>query len=285
MTRDNMPRPTRFGRYAVPERPSLRTLHLFRGEVLKEVNWTSPVPVLDQEDLIEQDIYCATFIPGAENVDALGSCTCNAATRHLGERLTAAGKPLGDAVVASQLGPKLALSDNSKNAEEFAIALYHQVTDQSGSTSTEWPPTDCGSTELFVAEYLEKLGVIGGHKTASNIEGALSLLQAGSVPIGGPFFNAWMTPDSDGFIDGDGSAEALEAAINSGVAGGHETVLHQICQLAQASNGVVALQQTILEVWNSWSPAWGLGGSYRIHASTLHLLGSNVDFKQFVVAS
>ena len=277
---DLVARPTKFGRYAVPERPNLRTLHLFQGEALKEVDWDSPIPCLDQEDLLSQGIETSVFIPGAGNVDALGSCTCNAATRSLGQVLATAGKHLGDAVIDSRLGPKFALSGDSKTDEEFAIELYHQVTDQTGDPSQEWPPTDCGSTELFVAEYLEKLGIIKGHKAASNVEGALSLLQTGTVPIGGPFFNAWMQPDAKGFIDGDGSRESLEAAIQSGLAGGHETVLHKIPQLAQTNHGL-DLQATVLEVWNSWSINFGLSGSYLIHASTLQLLGGNVDYKQF----
>lgn len=285
---DSIARSTKFGRIQVAERPSLRTLHLYQGEQLNEVSWTSDVPCLDQEDFSEQGIVVSSFVPGAPaDCDALGSCTCNAFTRHLGERLKQSGIVLGDASIAASGFPVTFTLSGTDPAvdEKFAIELYHQVTDQTGDPSQEWPPSDCGSTELFVMEYAERLGLIKAHKTAANVDGMLSLLQVGSVAMGSPWFNAWMQPDSQGFVDGDGSREALEAAIKSGVAGGHETVHHELVQVAQTTNGVIEYDKTITEVWNSWDPAWGVnGGCYRIHASTLQMLGGNCDYKQALEA-
>jgi hypothetical protein len=100
---------------------------------------------------------------------------------------------------------------------------------------------------------------------------------------GGPWFNSWFKPDSNGFVDGDGSIEALQAAIKSGVAGGHETLQHGIPQIAQASDGSVELQNTYIKVRNSWSMQFGVDGDYLLHASTLSYLGRHYDYKTAVI--
>jgi hypothetical protein len=167
----------------------------------------------------------------------------------------------------------------------FAIELYHAVTDQTGDPSTEWPPTDCGSTGLYVCQELEHQGLITGHKTASGITNLVSLLQAGTVIQGTPFFNAWMEPDVGGFVDGDGSITALVDAIRSGVAGGHETCITAVEQLHIDILGRVDGDKSVIRVRNSWSASWGDHGSFRLHLSTLEYLAQHVDFKQFVVAA
>lgn len=271
MLGDTAVRQTRFGRYQVSEPMRFDLLHLHDGAPLKEVSWTIPIPVLDQEDLLEQGIDTATLIPGAQQVDALGSCTANATTASLAERLHAADNG------------KFVPGKTAVDFEEWAIGFYHVCTDQTGDPSQEWPPTDCGSTGLYCCQELEKQRMISSYKTASGALNLLSLLQAGTVIQGTPFLNAWMSPDSQGFIDGDGSMEALEAAIKSGVAGGHETCVHAIVQLAQAQGKPIELEKTVVQVRNSWSDAWGLSGDFRLHASTLQWLSQYVDFKQFVI--
>ncbi len=167
--------------------------------------------------------------------------------------------------------------------EEFAIVLYHQVTGQTGDPAQEWPPTDCGSTGLYVCAELEKQGLIAGHKTAAGIRNVVSLLQAGTVILGAPWFNAWMEPDASGFVDGAGSVEDLERAIASGVAGGHETCVTAVERLTLNRLGGIDAARSHLRIRNSWSTAFGDHGSYRIHLSTLALLGHYADFKQFVL--
>lgn len=267
---------TKFGRYHVAEPLRAETLHLFRGEPLTEVDHEPPIPVLDQEDLFDQGIHTSQLVPGARDVDALGSCTCNAGTVSLAQRLlsghgvdavTAAGISMTDAVVN----------------EEFAIKLYHAVTNQTGDPAQEWPPTDCGSTGLYVCHELEKQGLIRGHKSAHDVHGMVSLLQTGTVIMGAPWFNAWMEPDSNGFVDGDGSMEALQAALDSGVAGGHETCVSAAERLAFTETGILDAQASYVRVRNSWSANWGDKGSYRIHLSTLNWLAGHIDWKQFVI--
>ena len=67
--------------------------------------------------------------------------------------------------------------------EKFAILLYHAVTDQTGDPATEWPPTDCGSTGLYVCNELERQGLIVGHLTATAGAG---LLVAAPGRLGNP---------------------------------------------------------------------------------------------------
>lgn len=263
---------TKFGQYSVAE-PVTQQLLFHRGESLREVSHAMPLPVLDQEDLIKQGVNTATLVEGAKVVDALGSCTCNAGTSSLAERLVAAGKNLPDG---------LSESDAAKD-EAYAIMLYHAVTDQTGNPAQEWPPTDCGSTGLFVCTELEHQGLITSHTAPAGVSGALSALQDGTVIEGGPWFNSWMEPDADGFIDGDGSLEALEAAVNSGVAGGHERCQVGIAQLAQSRKGGLELGKTVIEVLNSWSESFGKNGRFYVHASTYNYLNGYMDYKQFIV--
>lgn len=276
--------PTKFGRIQAPPPMRLDRLHVHDGTApLREVEHGIPIPVLDQEDLFAQQIDTSLLVPGAERVDALGSCTCNAGTAHLAERMHAAGK-VPPAYLTAPGGKTAGVSANAAETEEFAILLYHLVTDQTGDPASEWPPVDCGSSGYYVCTELERLKYASTYKSASGILGALSLLQAGTVMQGAPWFNAWFSPDSQGFIDGDGSYDAFQAAVASGVAGGHETLQRGIPQLAQLANGTVDLQNTVIKVRNSWSPAFALSGDYLIHASTLDWLSQYADYKAIVAA-
>ena len=263
--------PTKFGRYAVAEPFRAATLHLWKGEEIKAVDWEPPIPVLDQEDLLAQGIRTSELIPGAQDVDALGSCVCNAGTASLAERFHAA---------RGRLPTGISATDSVAN-ECFAIELYHATTDLTGDPSQEWPPTDCGSTSLYVCTGLQRRGLISSYKSAATTEAVLSLLQTGTVIIGSPFFNAWMEPDVHGFVDGGGFFGDFQRTIESGVAGGHETCLTAIESVTPGRNGTV--DQAVIRVRNSWNSTWGDQGSYRLHLTTLRYLGANADFKQFIV--
>ena len=270
------PTSTKFGRYqvAIPFRPDL--LHLHDGSELREVDHEPPVPVLDQEDLLAQGIDTSQLVPGAAKVDALGSCTCNAGTVSLAERFAAKNGTV------DLPGIGISASDAVAN-EKYAIVLYHDVTDQTGEPSSEWPPADCGSNGWYVARELEKRGLIRGQKVAHNMTALVSLLQGGTVIMGGPWFNSWMEPDGQGFVDGDGSVDAFMASLASGVAGGHETCISSVERLVLDAAGHIELGKSHVRVRNSWSTAFGDSGSYRVHLSTLHWLGSYADFRQFVL--
>jgi len=270
---------TKFGRIQSPPPMQLHRLHVAaEPAALREVSHALALPTLDQEDFGAQGIDVTKLVPGAQPTDALGSCTCEAGTAHIAERWTAAGKDLDG---LDLFGITLSATD-SKADQEAAILLYHAVTDQTGDPSSEWPPTDCGSSGYYVCTELERLKLASTYKTGSGVLGALSLLQSGTVMQGFPWLNAWMSTDADGFIDGDGSYDAFMAALESGVAGGHETLEVGIPQLA-VSGAQVDLQNTVIECLNSWSTAFGINGRYRVHASTLNYLGSYADFKQAVI--
>ena len=275
---------TKFGQFAVAEPLRFDLLAFHDDTPLKEVEHDIPIPVLDQEDLHKQGIDVTKLVPGAADTDALGSCTCNTGTAHIAERWAAAGKDLSGLKLTGGTGAITMSATGSTADEEFAILLYHLVTDQTGVPSQEWPPTDCGSNGLYVCQELIGRGFAVSYKSASNVTADIALLQSGSVMQGGPWFNSWMTPDSNGFVDGDGSYEAMRAALNSGVAGGHETLQHGIPQLALASNGSVDLANTVIKVRNSWSTQFGLNGDYLLHASTLNYLLKYYDFKAVVLA-
>jgi len=275
---------TKFGQFAVAEPLRFDLLAFHDDTPLKEVEHDIPIPVLDQEDLHKQGIDVTKLVPGAADTDALGSCTCNTGTAHIAERWAAAGKDLSGLKLTGGTGAITMSATGSTADEEFAILLYHLVTDQTGVPSQEWPPTDCGSNGLYVCQELIARGFAASYKSASNVTADITLLQSGSVMQGGPWFNSWMTPDSNGFVDGDGSYEAMRAALNSGVAGGHETLQHAIPQLALASNGSVDLANTVIKVRNSWSNQFGLNGDYLLHASTLNYLLKYYDFKAVVLA-
>lgn len=276
--------PTKFGRIQSVASMQMHRLHMTAASAtLKEVQHSVPIPVLDQEDLFAQGIDTSSIVPGAQKVDALGSCTCNAGTAHLAERWAAAGKDLSAITLKGAPSHLSVSATNAATTEEFAIFLYHLVTDQTGNPATEYPPTDCGSSGLYVASELEKQGLASSYKTGSGVLGTLSLLQSGTVMQGLPWFNSWFTPDAQGFIDGDGSVDALMAALDSGVAGGHETLQTGIPQLALTSAGTVNLEATVIRVRNSWSASFGLSGDYLIHASTLDYLAQYADFKQVAI--
>lgn len=275
--------PTKFGRYGVQEPFRAELQHLYRGAPLKTAEWVIPIPVLDQEDLFAQGIDTSELISGAQKADALGSCTANATTASISERYKTAGRSLLQLELPSNDGSLGVTSSNSDMCEEFAIAFYHACTDQTGDPSQEWPPADCGSTGLYCCQELMHLDLISSYQTGTGGQVLASMLQAGSVIIGLPWFNSWMEPDVQGFIDGAGTIEDYDQATASGLAGGHETCVYQLPQLVLTATGQVDTQQSWVQVRNSWSAGWGLSGDYRIHLSTVDMLAQNVDLKQFVL--
>lgn len=274
---------TKFGQVAIAEPLRFDLVEFHFESKLTEVDHEIPIPVLDQEDFAKQGIDVTKLVSGAASTDALGSCTCNAGTAHIAERWAAAGKDITSLSLTGASGAISLSATDAVNDEEFAIVLYHLVTDQTGDPAQEWPPTDCGSNGLYVCQELIHQQYASSYKSASSVTGALTLLQSGTVMQGGPWFNSWMQPDSNGFVDGDGSIEALDHARKSGVAGGHETLQRGIPQMAQLSDGSVDLINTVIKVRNSWSTQFALDGDYLLHASTLSYLARNFDFKAAVV--
>lgn len=268
---------TSYGRFHVGESPSaLRSLHFHQGGPLKEVDHEPKMGVLDQEDLFAQGIRVSTFIPGAQDVDALGSCTANATT-------VALSNVLDEAAFSQWVArpvPTGSIYEDTAAGERRAIRFYHECTDQTGQPSEEWPPTDCGSSGPYIVAELERQGVIAGAKIAApNADSIVSLLQEGGLLMGSPWLNAWEEPSSDGFVDGDGSPSTLETQIRRGIAGGHETYVSAIEELTVLPTGQVDARNTVVRVRNSWDESWGAHGSCRFHLSTIVYIGSQCDFR------
>src|SRR5581483_3150925 len=266
----------KFGRYQVAEPPhALLDLHVHNGTTpLREVDHEPKVAVLDQEDLLEQGIHVSQFIPSAKDVDALGSCTANATTAALSNLLSEAD--------FSKFTDSSWPYRDTVAAEKAAIRFYHECTDQTGNPGQEWPPTDCGSSGPYIVSELKRLGLASGQKVAHGAQNIVSLLQGGCILQGTPWLNAWMEPDANGFVDGDGSLATLQRQIQQGVAGGHETVQSAIEKLTLLQTGVVDPYNTVIRVRNSWSPSLGDNGSCRFHLSTFVVLGGYCDFRQLV---
>lgn len=269
------------GRFQAPEPLSaLARLHFHRPEkvTLKTVDHEPKVAVLDQSDLLAQGIRCSTFIPGATDVDALGSCTANTVVEALSRILSAGdfAKFIGSLVAAS------AAYQDTVTAETAAIRFYHGSTDLTADTSSEWPPTDCGSSGPYIEKYAQQLKLISTAKIAHGADNIVSLMQADGALLGMPWFQSMFEPDAQAFIDGDGSTSAIEAVVRSGVAGGHEIYLSAIEKLTVLPTGHVDPFHTVARIRNHWKPSWGDHGSGRIHLSTLVALGGSIDVRQFI---
>lgn len=281
---------SKFGRFQVPEPPSalLRFHHHDGVSQLREVDHEPKIAVLDQEDLLAQGIYVDQFIPGAQRVDALGSCAPNTTIEMLSNVLPA----VEFAAAVGRLGqrfpsPQDAYTDTVA-AERAAIGFYHGVTDLTGNPASEWPPTDCGSSGPYLYQYALKLGLISTEKiaVAGNAESIVSLMQSNSVMIGMPWLPGWMEPvGPDNFLDGDGSIETLREQIEQADEGppeGHEISGSAIEKLTFDRLGRVDPFNTVIRIRNHWDSSWADHGSARFHLSTLVLLANAVDIRQFV---
>lgn len=263
---------TSLGQYAVAEPFRAASWHVHDSQSeLKEVSHPIPFQALDQESLESQGIDTSVLVPGAPKADALGSCTANSGTAHLAQLVGAEG--------LAKVG--LSATDLKAN-EEWAIKFYARCTHQTGSPATEWPPTDCGSSGLFVMQELIDQGLGKSYKSASGGVNIASLLQSGSVIIGTPWFQKWFQPDENGFVDGNGTLTDYVEAVESGVAGGHEITIYALEKLT-FKHGAVDLANSWFRVRNSWGLGWGLEGDFRIHLSTVQHLGAHLDGKQLVV--
>lgn len=272
-----------YGRFQAPEPPSnLALLHFHDGvTALKTVDHEPKVGILDQSDLIRQGINTSVLIPGAKTVDALGSCTANtfieAASNILDETAFAA--------TVGRLASRYPESDPYTDvvvAEEAAIGFYALCTHQTGDPSTEWPPTDCGSSGPYIASEAIKQRVSSKQAIAHSPESIVSLLQSDGVLWGTPFFYAWEQPGPNGMIDGNGTVADMRAAIASGLAGGHEIYISAVEKVSFLASGQVNPAKTILRFRNHWTKTWGDHGSGRVHLSTLAMLGSHCDYRQLI---
>ena len=209
------------------------------GNPLKSCEWERVLTVLDQGQL--------------------GSCTGNAGTGALGTQ------PFYDAVGRTVLPAP----GDAAAAEQFAVQLYADATVVDGYPGT-YPPDDTGSSGLAICKVLKSRGTINGYRWARTAYGFLRLLQNGPVLQGMPWYNAFFTPDPQGFIDSDSNW------ASSGVAGGHE-----IEAVAVELDTTDAFSSVITYV-NSWGTGWGDSGQFRMRLRTYEQF-TGIDLKQYRV--
>ena len=247
------------GRHMVLDPRSLAYRRRYTGEPIKTAEWSPKTGVLDQQDLLAQGIHTSQLFEGAPDVDALGSCTANAAT--------ALVSVLHDAATLAEAG--LDVSDPVA-AEQWAIGLYSDATHRDQWHDQAWPTVDCGSSGLGVAKALRHRGLVDQYGHATTAEELGVLLQTGPVLMGVVWVDAFFTPDADGFID------ATPDWLSSSVAGGHEVCLTALEDVSFNPDGTLT-DTTVLRFANSWGSGWGDHGAGRLTVGTYRALRQEID--------
>jgi hypothetical protein len=251
------------GRHKVLDPRSLAYRTPYTGEDLKPVEWLPKTPVLNQQNLLAQGIRTSHVFLGAPDVDALGSCTGNAATclisvLHTPEQLAVAALNVTDPV----------------DAELWSIGLYSDATHRDQWHEQAWPATDCGSSGLGVAKALRARGLIAEYRTATTAEELCTLLQAGPVLMGMPWHAAFTQASDDaGFID------TTPGWADSPLEGGHEVCITALEAVA-LHDGRLLPDHTVLRFRNSWGTGWGDRGEGRLFLSTYLALRDQIDLVQ-----
>lgn len=252
------------GRHMVLDPRSLAYRRRYTGTPLHPREWAPKIPVLDQQDLTAQGISTAQMFDGVDDVDALGSCTANAATAlisvlHTVDELAAAGLDVTDPVAA----------------ERWAISLYADATTHDQWLDAHWPSDDCGSSGLGVAKALRHRGLVDQYGHATTAEELCRDLQTGPVLIGMPWFNAWFEPV--------GASALLDDIPNwedSGLAGGHEVCGIALEDVVYGSDGGLDYARTIVRPQNSWTRSWGDNGCFRMSLALYQRLRQQIDITQ-----
>jgi hypothetical protein len=250
------------GRHQVLDPRTLAYRRRYTGDPIRRTEWSPKIPVLDQQHLLAQNIHTST-LGHPDDVDALGSCTGNAATAALSvllpsHTLAAAGLDTGDPAAA----------------ETWAITLYSQATACDRWHERTWPADDCGSSGLGAAKALRARGLIDQYGTATTAEELCTLLQMGPVLMGMPWHAAFSEPDPSGFIDTDPDWHT------SPLEGGHEVCLTALETVATDDTGRLDHARTILRAQNSWGPSWGDYGSFRMSLALYLALRPHIDLIQ-----
>ncbi|MFE2578854.1 hypothetical protein [Streptomyces sp. NPDC059378] len=252
------PHHAKLGRHQVLDARSLQWVHQHTGAAIRPICHAPRIPVLDQGNLLAQGIYLSEVVPGANDIDALGSCTGNAGT--------AAVSLLLDDTAAQTAG--LDLSD-AEAAEKWAIGLYAEATSLDDTDGT-FPPADTGSSGLAIAKALKRRGLVGHYRHATSATAVASLLQTGGLLLGVPWFKAWFEPDPSGFIDG-------ADWESSPLVGGHEIFVIGLEQVVQDHACRVEPHSTVIRFRNSWSRSWGDDGDGLMTLATYQRLRRYID--------
>jgi hypothetical protein len=253
-----------FGRHLVLDPRSLAYRPRPAGRRLHPTEWAPKIPVLNQQSLLSQGIHTSRRYIGVDDVDALGSCTGNAATAAVSILHDTATLEAADLVTTD---PAL--------AESWAIDLYAEATRRDEWHDQTWPAVDCGSSGLGVAKTLKARGLIDSYRHATTAEELCTLLQTGPVLMGMPWHEDFFDPTGRTALLDD-----LPNWQNSPVAGGHEVCITALEHLTYTADGGLDYAHTILRVVNSWSSAWGDHGFFRLSLATYRELRNQIDLIQ-----
>ncbi|MFD7867305.1 hypothetical protein [Streptomyces sp. NPDC059783] len=251
------------GRHLVLDSRSLAYRRPYTGDPIKPIEWAPRVPVLNQQTLLAQGIRTSELFDGVEDLDALGSCTANAATVCLSVLRTAA--ECADA--------GLDVSDPA-GAEQWAIGLYADATTRDEWNDYTWPSQDCGSSGLGVTKALKARGLIDQYGHATTAEELCTLLQTGPVLMGMPWHDAWFDPGT-----GPALLDDVTGWEQSPVVGGHEVCITAL-ESVSTYDGRLGYENTILRVQNSWSASWGDAGTFRMSLALYQQLRDEIDLIQ-----
>ncbi len=252
------------GRHLVRDPRSLAYRTTPSTTAVKPVEWLPKAPVLDQQNLLAQGIHTSSMFLGVPDVDALGSCTANAATclvsvLHTPQALDTACLDVTDAAAA----------------QAWAINLYSDATHRDQWNDLAWPHSDCGSSGLGVAKALHGRGLIDHYVHATTAEELCALLQDGPVLMGAPWYDAWFEPTSTTALLDD-----IPHWDTSPLAGGHEVCITALETVTALPDGGLDYARTILRARNSWSPSWGDQGEFRLSLALYQKLRDQIDLVQ-----
>jgi hypothetical protein len=135
-------------------------------------------------------------------------------------------------------------------AEKLAVQLYSEETQVDDSEIPgHYPPTDSGSSGLWLMKTLQAHGYISGYRWAFGLAQTLAALATSPVCIGVNWYSTMLDADASGMV---------RIARGAYVAGGHEVVL--VAQDPAAR---------WVEFRQSWGTSWGIKGRGRMSWDTL----------------
>ncbi|MFE6126718.1 hypothetical protein ACFQ6Q_00375 [Streptomyces sp. NPDC056437] len=254
--------PGHLGRHFVSDPRSRAYRRRYAGQTLRVTEWEPRLPVLDQRNLAAQGIHTAAQYGLDHDVDALASCTGNAAAALLSILLTKQ-----QALTAGLR------TDDPAAAQHFAIGLYAEATQYDRWHDMAWPSQDCGSSGLGVAKAMRARGLIDQYGHATTGEELCALLQTGPVLMGLPWFSQFSDPGPDGFVDADPDW------ADSPIEGGHEVCLTALESIG-TEDGDLLTDHTVLRFRQSWGSSWGDHGDGRLRLSTVLALLDQIDLIQ-----
>lgn len=253
----------RLGRHLVLDPRTLAYQRPYTGEPIKPADHEPDLPVLDQEDLLQQGISLSYMFDGMQDLDALSSCGGNSGTE----------------VAASLLTREEALTvgldtTNAVGAERFAIGVYADATAVDQWQDVQFPSDDCGTSGLAIAKVLKARGIADSYTTATTAEAIARDLAHGTLLYGTPWYQAWFEP-----VGPDALLDDIKDWESSPVAGGHLVTVTALEKVAFDRSGRLDLKRTIIRLRNHWG-SWGDNGSFRMSLALYQHTRDQVDVIQ-----